>query len=251
MRGLLAATIASAITIGEAIPTLAHGVVFSAVVFPYFNRLGIVNPQRIFGLVVLIAVAYTTAFMISYDAWDGAYKANRSAPTDVLAGPGFISGIVGYTIPICLFLFLKQKPNVNFISYFGFAIPFGIYSLITMPLAASIERPTGEPMFYPTEFLTSMIVHAPWQAAFAAILAYFLGKSAFRQGFEAPQRSENTPARASKMPITDATSDEERDLLTELSSGRDAQALKLYRSQNNCSVATARQEIREKYGYNV
>jgi hypothetical protein len=181
MRGLLAATISSAITIGEVIPTLAHGVVFSAVVFPYFHRLGIVNPQRIFGLVVLIAVAYTTAFMVSYEAWMDAYKANRSAPTDVLAGPGFISGMIGYAIPICMFLFLKMKPQVGFLSYLGFALPFGVYSAITMPLAASIERPTGEPMFYPTEFVTSMIVHAPWQAAFAVVLAFLLGKSEFRR----------------------------------------------------------------------
>lgn len=180
MRGLLAATISSAITIGLVIPTVAHGVVFSAVVFPYFHRLGIVNPQRIFGLVVLISGAYTTAYMVSHKAWMDAFNLNFSTPTDVLAGPGFISGMIGYAIPICMFLFLKMKPQVGFLSYLGFALPFGVYSAITMPLAASIEYPVT-PLLYPAEFVTSMIVHAPWQAAFAVVLAFLLGKSEFRR----------------------------------------------------------------------
>ncbi|WP_299846467.1 DUF4339 domain-containing protein [uncultured Roseovarius sp.] len=169
--GLVAAAISSAITIDDVVPTQIHGLIFPVVLCAYFHRLGLVNILRIAGICIFTATAYFAAYAISYHSY------NADIGSSSLALPGFGSGTVGFLLPMTMFFLFREKPQVSLYSYLIAAVPFAFYGCFVMPLAATIEKPS---LMYPTEFGTSMLIHAPWQAAFAVALAFFLGKSNYR-----------------------------------------------------------------------
>ena len=168
--GLVAATLSSVVSSASDVPPQIHGLIFPVVLSAYFYWIGLMNGLRVASCIALTLVGYVCAYAISYNL----FEANPEAG---LAIPGLGSGAIGFLIPMLMFVFLKEKPRVSPFSYIFATVPFALYGMFVMPLAAQIEKPT---LGYPEEFGTSMLIHAPWQAAFAVVLAFFLSKSSFR-----------------------------------------------------------------------